>query len=248
MNLKKSDKIIAVLGVVVLVVAAIAIIYYMGEEEPTEIMKEDDGLSEFIVDVSTYDSEIKSKESHVIKDKLIGNSPVSIDVEIPVDYLREAEIIVKYTDAQSIKFLKKLTEDTLTVVVKDDEGNKIESGSIVGSGNVTVVIPGKDCIDFGVIRADDLSEANKRKDENITLTGESDIYTVTVTIKHKGFLERLRKDQFSIEVLGEYYQYKVVESETNNEDNNDDDTEMSQDDSVYTAQSYYRYLSNTGFH
>jgi len=248
MNLKKSDKIIAVVGVVILIVAAIAIIFYMGEEEPTNGMPDDDEkMFEFVVKTNVYKQTILAEESHEVKDKLIGDSPTKIDVEIPIDDLKNAEIYVKFTDAQKINFLKRLTEDTLTVVVKDEDGNKIDSGNIVGNGNVTIDIPGGKCQNFGIIYAEDIIEANERLEENLTETGEIETYTVTVSISYKGLFERLRADNFKIEVTGEYYDYKVVETGNEYDNPSDDNNELSQDEPDYIT-SAYKYLSYPGFH
>jgi len=245
MNLKKSDKLIAIVGVVILIVAAITIVYYIEGEEPNEGPENGDELNEFIVEVSYPERELLPEESHEVKDKLLGDSPETVEIPIEIDNLKDAEIIVDYTDVQSGKLLKGLRDDTLTVVVSDEDGNEVGSQSIVGSGNATITISGGEPLDIKCIYAENIDEADAKLQENITETGEVETYTVQVSIKYKGLLERLRKDTFTIKAMGEYYEYDVKESEPLPDDEPDD--ELSQPEPDYEI-SPYKYLSYPGFH
>jgi len=264
MNLKKSDKIIAIVGVLVLIVAAIGVIVYVPEEgdEPTD----------------TGDGELK--KFNIVKDSDHGidtttNCPLNLPKKLSLFskgksysnkefYTLDAEnvksitIEVKYTDQQT-PFLNKILKkqkigmDVLTVNVVDPDGTK-HSFSIDGNGkkNETIMVSPEimqSCIEAKTIEEAQMEIANMSAN-NSKWYGEC--FEVSANLKVKGTLgplarlaERFQQDQFSITISYDTYHYDLVEEtpdDGNGENGDDDNNEESYNGTPYSG------MSVMGFH
>lgn len=135
MNLKKSDKIIALVGVVVLVVAAVGIVLYTsgGNEVVKKPEKEE---KQYIVEWIEEPGQIADITSFVSKKEpltdqfVIETESGSVITDVYVQVIWEDDIVTKFA-------LFRKGEDTLTATVTPS-GGESKTHSEKGSGNETL--------------------------------------------------------------------------------------------------------------
>ncbi len=258
MNLKKSDKIIAVVGVVILVVAAIGIIFYSLQEDENDIVIETEEPKEYTVKAMELSERITpDNQDYVVRNKIFGEQPYIGSFDVSTDRgqdLSRVEAYVEYEDSKMGLLLKSLRADTITIKLLDENDEEMESADITGSGNKTLsrVFNGQKSI--GPIMALDMMEAREKLEENYSeATTES--YTIKITINHGESVlrplvwlsEKLGKDTFTLEITEYYYIYDLMEPEEDDDDGFEDDGEMSELTSDYST-TVYNSLNNLGFH
>ena len=261
MNLQKNDKIIAVVGVLILVIAAIGVIfYYPFEDEVDTIEPDEDELLRYTVDYEIDDNIITPDNTDFsVKDKIIGSKDYIGTFEVSSNDLKNIEIFIDYFDTRMGKLTKMLSEDILYVTVYDESETEIDSFSIQGEGNNTIAISGGPAQSFGIIYASDIDEAKQKLEDNMSSSGGSEKYTIEVSIKNgesglkaifrplRWILEKIGSDSFTLEITSYHYKYMINEPEREeNGDGGDDDDEMSNRKYDYSTASY-NYMSNTGF-
>lgn len=225
MNLKKSDKLIAIAAVVVLVIAAVGIIFY------TET---DDGKDESLLDKETYytyDVVYDVKESsatpdnteYIVKDKLFGADTIyNGTVEINNRHVKQITFKVDYKDNYRGLLLKSAGADTLTVTISGS--NMAEQTEMIqGEGNVTFFSNQKSALKLSSIEAKDDFEAREKLNENLSLESMKETYTITVSLEQgetfifkpiKWMLEKLSGDIFTVDITYEFYDYSLDMSES----------------------------------
>jgi len=233
MNLKKSDKIIAVVGVIILIVAAVGVILYVPSDDEVTPMKKEEETYTYAVDYRVLNTTATpDKTQYIVKDKLIGSGDYVGKVEISKKNLKSVEFKFSYTDDKrglfglGILFPNFFGADTITIDVKDSEKNKIGNGEIKGSGNKKINTEDISPMHCGPIEAKSMAEAEERLEENLTMDDlemEMETYTITVSLDVKegfffkffGWLREklLGNDQFTLEITYEYYDYYIVEPE-----------------------------------
>lgn len=256
MNLKKSDKLIAVAAVVVLVIAAIGIIFYTETEDSTDEIDSDKKTDCLLYDVVYDIKEASAKpdnENYVVKDKLLGaDTTYSGNVNITGDHLKQITFKVTYSDRYTGLLLKSAGADTLTVSVEGD-GISGESQMIKGQGNVTFTSSQRSALSFDQIEAKSEMDAEERLDENLSYETMDYSYALTASLKQgetflfkpvKWLLEKLGSDSFEVEITYEYYDYDVEPVVVEMDEDGDDDEDIEETNIIET----YSHLSTTGFH
>jgi len=243
MNLKKSDKIIAIIGVIILIVAAIGIILYAPSgDENKKVPEPEEKYFEY--DVSYDVKSIPAEPITVdVKDKLIGDDVLYIDYAVPTTAaptLRNIDVFIEFTDKNSglFGFGKLLTglfgTDTLYVSLLDSDGNEIASGELgKNAENITLSTTSNAPLNIGIIRARSPSEAQEMLDEEVkNQTGgpTSMTYQIQYQLDEKETILRplmwLRekifgKDTFTYTVTVNYYEYSIKDMSGMSINNND---------------------------
>lgn len=237
MNLKKSDKIIAIVGVLILVVAVIGIVLYQSGEEDTGINGEPE--------VKYYDFNILTEEktepvineSFTIRDRLFGDDSVVTEINISGVAIKDINFYVDFMDRNSGllgfgKILTFLGADTLTVTIMDEEENELlPPTSIKGSGNVTYQEFINNVLTIDTITARNEEEAKSMLTENhtnIPKAEENYIVKVSLDEKERMLLRPLAwlrekifgRDTFDLMVSYNYEEYSIEDMEI--DDDNDD--------------------------
>jgi hypothetical protein len=247
MNLKKSDKIIAITAVVILIIAAIGVVLYT-DKEPDEVLPEENEMILYTVDVEPRQAPLTlDNTDYFMKNK----KPYTGTIEVPCDNLKGVDIYIEYEDKDIGFLLKKGRQNTITVTVYDEADSEICTTQIMGMGNETLKIPGSNPLDIDQIKAKDITDAEARLEENLSNTGLTKTYTIEVSVKHgesilrpiMWLLEKLGKDSFTPEITYEYYSY-ILEEQKLDDDGDDDLSEESLNPTVVT----YRTLGLPGKH
>ncbi len=247
MNLQKNDKIILVVGVVILIAAAGAIAIYT-----TQSNGDDEDLSNQAGQMMTYDV-ISTLKTRTLDSKTYtlnlpsifsllnkGKSASDDDCfKIDMDNIKSIEINVSYTDSKmGLPLLGLLGQgrlnigkDQLTVKIIDPDGieHKI---MITGNGKEKINIEGKFISVPQTIEEKSFEEANNKLEEYYSTewTGVSFELKGTLKIAERlNLLSRIFerfifKDTFKIDITCSYYEYTLEEiMEEDNQDNNDDE-------------------------
>ncbi|MEF8847543.1 MAG: hypothetical protein V5A68_00200 [Candidatus Thermoplasmatota archaeon] len=247
MNLKKSDKIIAIVGAIILIIAAVGIALYTTDEEQKEEKK--------IEKENTYKVECEektenhfSKEGLTVKDGIIKNQPYIKGIKIKQDNLKSVSFKVNYNDDISgflfSLLFNKFGRDTLSVKVMDKNGEVINTKAITGSGNITIKTPTiNKRIMLDTIDAESLENASKILEERYKKEDITYEFEANLQVKEKllfRFFAWVREkilsggDTFDLTVEKTYYDYNLVEIEDNYEEPEDDDN----DDGKMSQSSY----------
>lgn len=218
MSLKKSDKIIAIVGVIILIVAAVGIFLYTGEEEEEPTKPGEEKTIFEVVYEEIPMSALPDNQEYSIKPKIIGTASYEGVVEISEQNLKSVEIFVEYSDNKvgifsMIGRLKFIGADTLTISVYDSQETEVGRESIKGSGNVTIPIDvDGSMISLEPIEAEDITEARDILEERYVDYHETYIIHITLKTGLWGKIrEILSRDNFVLEVTYTYYDYAVVE-------------------------------------
>jgi hypothetical protein len=247
MNLQKNDKIILVVGVIILIAAAGAIAIYTTQSNGDKDNHMDQSEKIMTYDVS-WDLETKELDSSTytlnppgIFSLLSKGKSVSDNNCFTIDQdqynIKSIEINVSFTDNKMglpilgliFKGALPIGKDTLTVAIitPNEEEHK---ATIVGNGKATITIEGKVRPFSTSIYAKSLEEAQTKLEENYSkeFTGESFKLTASLKISERILLlnriiERFSKDTFKIDIKCHYYKYTLEEiMEEDNQDNNGD--------------------------
>jgi len=242
MNLKKSDKIIAIIGVVILIVAAIGIIMYApGDKEDDNVEPPAEPIN-FDILVEPTNVPLIDNPEYPISDNLINlfgrfdrfDKSEYIPVNISSRGVKSVNIFVEYNDQRSgalFGLLKNVRADTLTVSILDKDGTEVMAPvDIKGNGSISYDISVNNLLGVRSISALDEDKAKEKLDlELMNLSDEMVTYTVKVTLNEKErvlrpihfLLEKLLdRDTFSIQVTydQEVYDIKSVENDGYNGD------------------------------
>ena len=225
MSLKKSDKIIAIIGVVILIIAGIGIVLYASSEDS----EEDTGPSEDtnnMFDVIKEEVTVQNNyETISLRPKLLRKATTSFEVTVNARNLKSIDITVTYTDNKAGflfgRLLTTIGADTLSFSVSDLEGNEVGSDSIKGSGMAPISIPFSSNIITEPIEAEDAQEAQSILESKYVDYQES--YVIDFELK-TGIWGKIRellgKDTFYLEVNYTYCKYYL---EPMNTDGGDDE-------------------------
>ena len=268
MNLQKNDKIILVVGVVILIAAAGAIAIYTTQSNGDEDnhMDQSDQIMTYEVECNLVTKELDGKTytlnlptffSLLNKGKSVSDNNC---FTINQDNIESIEINVSYTDSKMglpiLGFFGKgalgIGKDilTVTIIAPDDQEFK---KTIAGNGKATILIEGKARPLFlSSIKAKSLEEAKMKLEENYSTewnewNGETFGLKGSLKIAERLHLlnrlfERLSKDIFKIDIKYHYYEYVLNEIEEDNlENENDEDTETGIAD-LYLYMSYGRQM------
>lgn len=220
MNLKKSDKMIAIAAVVVLVIAAIGIVFYTETGDggkKLELGKEKYYTYDVIYNIRESSATPDNTE-YVVKDKMLGADIVyNGTIEISNRHVKKVTFKVDYKDNHRGLLLKNLGADTLTVTISGSNMGE-QTETISGEGNVTLFSNEKSALKLVSIEAKDDFEARAKLGENLSLDSMMETYTITVSVKNgerlifrpiNWLLEKLGKDSFTVDITYEYYEYSL---------------------------------------
>jgi len=162
MTLRKSDKIIAIVGIIILIIAGIGIFVYMDTEDDNGDQNGDtDKMKYYQVESKMTFSSLPDKSESKIKIKLLGGADFSFKHEIIDENVINISVTVRYTDENPGLLGRFLGQDTLTINVVDSDGNKVGSGTQTGSGKIEFDIDGPAMEIQGPIEAESYEEANQ---------------------------------------------------------------------------------------
>lgn len=246
MNLKKSDKMIAIIGVVILIVAAISIVYYVSTEdevrEPTE--------EEKIFEVKWIPD-----QDFIVINELVGkegyekNAPIS--ALKPGSVITNVDVKIDWEDTNKLGKILNKGEDTITADITI--GGETKTHKDTGKGNETLQFTINSIPDEKIIKDVESKIDAELLIENEYAGMDSVDYNVKVTWE-KGenfFTLRLRKflnflfdkgDTINIKIIYDYY-YPEVDEVENDGNNNDGNPPTG----GYQG-TPYNSLLNTGFH
>jgi hypothetical protein len=226
MTLKKSDKIIAIIGVIILIVAAIGIYLYAGVEEDEEIIIEEEKMFFDIEFDETSMPIMPDNQDYSVK----ARSSYEGIFEISQQNLKSIDVFVEYSD-NKVGFFPRLGligiigADTITITIYDSQDNEIGREKIKGSGNTTIPVKSQgSMISLEPIEAEDMLEAQTFLEERYI--DYSETYTIHISLK-TGLWGKIRellgKDTFDLEITYSYYNYHLMEKIPGDESDGDDD-------------------------
>ena len=241
MNLKKSDKLIAIIGVIILVAAGIGIAVYT-YEEPDEV--KDNGDDDKKIFEISYEEEngSKSPEIYTFRKGIIMLKKSIIDeMVLPVpdmDNIKSITLNISYEDNKiggllGVIFKNRLGNDQITVtIVNPDE--KSEKVTLKGSGNKEVSYSVNSMIDTSDIEAESVMQAESILESRYKSEWKGGEFKISAT--HKTAVveklrpllrlrERLDQDSFTVEMTYEYYVYDLNEPEEPEEPEDGDNKE-----------------------
>ena len=219
MALKKSDKIIAVIGVIILIVAAVGIYVYAGVEEEEDIPDEPEEMYFAIkydeISVPVY----PDNEDYTIKAKLLGAGKYEGMVKITQQNLKSVDLFVEYHDNKiglllNVGLVKLIGADTITITIYDGQETEIAQDKIKGSGNISIpIFSNGPMIMMDPIQAEDINDANTMLQNNFIDYDET--YTIHISLK-TGLWGKIRewllgKDKFELGMSYTYYDYYIEE-------------------------------------
>lgn len=246
MSLKKTDKIIAIVGVVILIVAVFGVLFYYEAEDTVDEDKNGTVTKEFEVYWTEY----------TVEDKITGkaqkNSPYKDPINITLDegcVLSIVEIRIVWKDDYTKGMLINKGEDTLTAEFTPENG-EMQKHSKKAKGNETFIFPINSVIPQNEIIEDveDIFAAEDKIAEDYAGM-DSTSFDVKVTCKPGErllsfrplkFLNFLRDKGNSFDLFITYKYYKPDITEIGNSDNNQDDNNTAgyTGTGVYTSTNY----------
>ena len=225
MTLKKSDKIIALIGVIIIIIAAVGIFFYIDTDEVE--LKPKDGEEPMIFKVNYTESlplsATPDNTDYTIKPKLIRTKPYQGTVVITQQNLKSVMFFVEYRDNKAGflfgRILPSIGADTITITVNDKDENLVDQVNIKGRGNQTIISDIGTMISMESIEADNEQEARTILEERYVDYEET--YTIKISLKTGLWMklrELLGKDSFTLQISYTYYEYDLEEPENNDDE------------------------------
>jgi len=212
MNLKKSDKIIAIVGVLILIVAAVGIIVYTQSSKETK--KTGDAENKTFYVTWEKDTGTVSAGADLYAGKKAPYTNTISVASLAGSILTRVEFKLSWVDDITYGILKKRGLDMLTAEIAYTGGGTLTDVS-TGSGNHTFSFDVGDVPQDGSVEAKDISEAEQIVKENYMDKDEAS-FDVTVSVKTGERIFRILKflkdkgNGFDLEITYDYY-YAVVE-------------------------------------
>ena len=227
-NLKKNDKLIIIVAVAVIIIAAIGIAAYNPPKTKT------DELSEIGENLYTVTWEEKT-DSSIISEFAGKNDPYSESYSIAtptgsVCVLTNVDFQITWEDDKTIGIMFKRGLDTLTAEITSMDG-ELQTYNERGGGNGTLSFRVNNMPYSDSTEAADIDEA-KQKIYDMFTGQDTTSFDITVSVKTGEPFWRLLKflsdkgNDFEIEVTYEYYYATLTEEETEGtgSDGGDDDS------------------------
>jgi hypothetical protein len=244
MNLSRSDKIIAIVGVIILIIAAIGIfIYYQTYEEPEEV--EVEPL------ITTYDiTWAKGTGDILIGDSLYAGRQQTYNELITVTstdraftILTDVEFHISWMDDKTVGILRflKRGKDTLTASITPSMGGEGKGGESKWYGNLDFPFSVYDMPTETEIEAEDVFDAEEKIRLMYTDQDSAD-FDVTVDVKPGEKIRRPLKylgdkgNTFYLNATYTYY-YPIIEEIPSTDDGLDEDGDDETEDDTTTGDS-----------
>ena len=232
MNLKKNDKIILIVGVVILVIAGVGIALYTTPSNEEPVGEADSNFRDY-----TYTWNQKTGEQIIGETLNAGkNAPYEDSVTIkndPGTVITRVEFQLNWKDDVTYGLLRKKGLDTLTAEISYGTDTKNETSK--GSGNHTFVFNLNERPEGGTLEAASLQDAQDIVD-GIASGKNSAIFDVTVSIDTGERMFRLLKflkdkgNDFELTATYTYYTCTLQELDLPTEDvDGGDDTKTTGD-------------------
>lgn len=232
MNLKKTDKIIAILGVVILIVAAIGVVLLMEKD------KEGDGNGGDEKEGYTVEWEKTPEQSPVFEEKVMKGSPVeqSYTITAPVDgMITNVEFQISWEDDKTLFGM--FGKDTISVTI-NEEGS--ESGEPITSGNDTVSFNLNSAPVDEILDEESMDDAEELIQNSYPLS-ESYSFDYMIHVEKSkiwNLLDKIRDngEVVTIKISYDVYSYEILEpgEEPDIQDENNDDEPT--DEEITTAE------------
>jgi len=240
MNLKKSDKLIAIVGVVILIVAAIGIVLYTStDKDDNDIVPEGDV---FYVTWTEDTGEMPPIEGYVGKSG-VYSEPFTITGVPAGRILTGVDVQIVWEDDNTHMGILSQGVDTLTAEI-GLAGGEAKPDVTQGIGNNTLSFTINDKPYGETIDAEDLSEADQIV-YDMTQGKNGASFDVTITVQTGEKLRRplqYLKDKgngFELKVTYTYYT-PIVEQEVLSEEDDNDDDDMTESSFPYSE--FYRNI------
>lgn len=253
MSLKKSDKIIAIIGVIVLIGAAIGIyIYAVTEEEAEESKEEAEEMKTFNVIYEEKSMPINPENTDfTIRPRILRKTTWTSELKLTQENLKNVSITVDYTDNKRGILLglvfKSIGADTLSITVYDSQDKEVGSESIKGDGKRSINVEIARPFSLDPIEATNILDAYDLLEEKYVNYDET--YTIEMTLK-TGLWGKIReilgKDSFTLDAKYTFYDYDLEEPEKETGDDDFDNPGSGQDDNGYNNYGPYSGLSLPG--
>ena len=227
-NLRKSDKMIAIVGVVILIVAAIGIVLYTSTDKGDNDIVPVEEV--FYVTWKEGNGEMSIIERYVGKSE-VYSEPFTITGVPAGSILTGVDVQIVWEDDNTHMGILSKGIDTLTAEI-GLAGGETQPYESLGDGNKTLFFTIHDKPYDETIDAEDLSEADQIVYD--MTQGKNDAsFDVTITVKTGEKLRRplqYLKDKgndFELHISYTYYTPMIEQEPSNNDNNEDDDDTVS---------------------
>jgi hypothetical protein len=232
MNLKKNDKIILIIGVVVLLISGIGITLYTAPDNEENV---GEAGSEYMSYSYTWTQD--TGEQSIDEDFFVEKG-TTLEQSITVSgrsniIITNVEFKLNWEDDVTYGLIMKKGLDTLTAEMS--HGSEIKTDSSEGEGNYSFVFTVNERPKDGTIEATSLSDAQDTIDELTSGKNKAD-FDLTVTVDTGERIFRLLKyirdkgNDFELTATYTYYTCSLQESEPPIDDSGSDDTKTTGDD------------------
>ncbi len=246
MNLKKNDKIILIVGVVILIVAGVGIALYSAPESDEDVGEPTDEKTQY-----TYSWE-EMKGKTVIGENLFAgkDSPWQDTVTITSEsntILTNIEFNIVWSDDSTYGLLVKRGEDTLsgTISLEEEDSEEAITVSTTGSGNHSYFFNVNTRPEDGSVPAEDSTEA-RTKINAMTKNMNDASFDVRVSVQtgekfwhilHLLKVIREKGNNFELTATYTYYEYTLDET-----DDSPDDDDNGSDNNKTTGSSFNHHV------
>lgn len=249
--MKSTDKLIVIIGVVIIVLAAIGIFLY--RPVPKEEEKRTEAVKTYAVtwtEKTGYAS--PDNPDMVAYDKLLFKDiPYSANVTISQYNLKSVRFILTWEDDHTYGLLRKKGLDTLTFEVTAPDGT-VKSEESVGNGTIEIVFDNINPVPYvDEIKANSSSEALDKLQDYYSEKWKDQPFKVNVSVKvgEKIFrpLKRLldKGNNFTIEVEYVYYEPEIGTSSVTVSSSTSEMTAMK---AMSLRERMYPIFAYAGFH
>jgi len=211
MNLRKSDKIIALTGVIIIIVAAIGIFLYASTEE------EPDKIPMALEEKTFYVTWTRETGETMIDGKAEKTYNEPFTILVPAgSVLTNVDFRLTWQDDHVTGFILKRFQDTLKAEISLDGGESQTDSSKGGCKNRSISFSVNEIPMIDSLEANDTYEASEIIDEMI-FGQDTTSFNVKVTVKTGEKLRRPLKffmdkgNNFKFEIVYEYY-YPYIEN------------------------------------
>lgn len=240
MNLKKTDKIIAILGVVILIIAAIGVLLLTGQEDTEEPEDEKPKTKGFNVYWESKEGTTITEEGTAGKEPATG----TINLNVPENaVLTNVDVKIKWTDNKGLSLPlvgQIMGKDTLTATVtapNEKNGDYTGKGGVVENDSVGT---------FSINSPVDEVYDEKTTEDVMVLIEELYNFDSTidyeVTVDAKGLFDK--DNSFTLVVDYEYAVYTIGDKDSETNDDSDDDNTTTSQPSI--SERYINIVSGLG--
>ena len=228
-NLRKSDKLIAIVGVIILIVAGVGIALYTSAPETKSIVEPKEMLYYPVFTAEYGEMTISEYAGKIYSDTITIDGVPSGGILTSVDFH------ITWQDDKTIGLIIKRGYDTLTADISYMGETKTHSDS--GSGNETLSFSINSVPFVDSIEAEDEMEARDLLYQMVSGKSEA-TFDISVVVKTGEPLRRPLKylgdkgNAFEIKVTYNYYRVDLEVEETG-DDNDDDTVSNSYQDRIY---------------